>query len=54
MIDHKLESYNFSLPKELIAQKPTEKRSSSRLLVINHKNNDLLVSPKLKRVRLLA
>ena len=30
MIDNKLKSYDFSLPKELIAQKPTAKRSSSR------------------------
>ena len=51
MIDNKLKSYDFSLPKELIAQKPTAKRSSSRLLVINHKNNDFLLNRNLKRVR---
>ena len=48
MIDNKLKSYDFSLPKELIAQKPTEKRSSSRLLVINHENNDFACNPKIK------
>ncbi|MEL0326997.1 MAG: S-adenosylmethionine:tRNA ribosyltransferase-isomerase, partial [Burkholderiaceae bacterium] len=47
MTDNKLESYDFSLPKELIAQKPTEKRSSSRLLVINHENNDFACDPKI-------
>jgi len=46
--DNKLESYDFSLPKELIAQKPTEKRSSSRLLVINHENNDFACESKIK------
>ena len=48
MTDNKLKSYDFSLPKELIAQKPTEKRSSSRLLVINHENNDIAYDPKIK------
>ena len=48
MTDNKLESYDFSLPRELIAQKPTEKRSSSRLLVINHENNDFACDPKIK------
>ena len=48
MTDNKLKSYDFSLPKELIAQKPTEKRSSSRLLVINHENNDFACEPKIK------
>ena len=46
MIDNKLKSYDFSLPKELIAQKPTEKRSSSRLLVINHKKKDCSLESK--------
>ncbi|MDA9719109.1 tRNA preQ1(34) S-adenosylmethionine ribosyltransferase-isomerase QueA [Betaproteobacteria bacterium] len=48
MTDNKLKSYDFSLPKELIAQKPTEKRSSSRLLVINHQNDDFACEPNLK------
>ena len=47
MTDNKLESYDFSLPKELIAQKPTEKRSSSRLLVINHEDNDFACESKI-------
>ena len=48
MIDNKLKSYDFSLPKELIAQKPTAKRSSSRLLVINHKKEDCSLESKFK------
>ena len=48
MIDNELKSYDFALPKELIAQKPTEKRSSSRLLVINQKNNDFTCESRLK------
>ena len=48
MTDNKLKSYDFSLPKELIAQKPTEKRSSSRLLVINHENSNIACEPKIK------
>ena len=48
MIDNKLKSYDFSLPKELIAQKPTAKRSSSRLLVINHKKENYSLESKFK------
>ena len=48
MIDNKLKSYDFSLPKELIAQEPTEKRSSSRLLVINHENDNFAYESDIK------
>lgn len=42
MIDlHKLESYQFVVPEELIAQFPAEPRDASRLLVINRINGQM-------------
>ena len=38
MNDDQLKNYDFLLPKDLIAQKPSNKRSSSRMLVINREN----------------
>ena len=37
----KLEDFDYPLPKELIAQKPLEKRDSSRLLVADRKTGAL-------------
>jgi S-adenosylmethionine:tRNA ribosyltransferase-isomerase len=37
-LDHLLSSYDYYLPKELIAQGPAEKRDHSRLMVYDHKN----------------
>jgi S-adenosylmethionine:tRNA ribosyltransferase-isomerase len=39
--DHLLSSYNYHLPPELIAQRPTDKRDESRLMVINKLNDTL-------------
>ncbi|MGX7070217.1 tRNA preQ1(34) S-adenosylmethionine ribosyltransferase-isomerase QueA [Gemella bergeri] len=36
----KLEEFNFNLPEELIAQTPLLKRDTSRLLMVDRKNND--------------
>ena len=44
MIDENLfalDSYNYSLPKELIAQYPTKKRDNSRLLCFKRQNNQI-------------
>ena len=40
-IDAILKPYNYSLPKELIAQKPARPRDAARLLVYNRKNGKL-------------
>ena len=48
MNDNELKSYNFLLPRELIAQKPTDKRSSSRLLVVNHNSDNFALGNKFK------
>ena len=32
------DDFDFNLPEELIAQTPLEKRDSSKLLIIDHKN----------------
>ncbi|MBN1622681.1 MAG: tRNA preQ1(34) S-adenosylmethionine ribosyltransferase-isomerase QueA [Endomicrobiales bacterium] len=37
----KLSSYNYSLPKELIAQEPVKKRDQSRLLVLSRKTEEI-------------
>ncbi|WP_347274141.1 tRNA preQ1(34) S-adenosylmethionine ribosyltransferase-isomerase QueA [Candidatus Kuenenia sp.] len=37
IISHKLSDYDFDLPKELIAQKPTEERDNARLLVLHRR-----------------
>jgi len=37
----KKDSYNYDLPKELIAQYPLEKRSSSKLMVLNRKTEEI-------------
>lgn len=37
----KLEEFNYDLPDNLIAQKPSEKRSESRLLKLDKKNGDI-------------
>ncbi|MFP4478145.1 MAG: tRNA preQ1(34) S-adenosylmethionine ribosyltransferase-isomerase QueA [Candidatus Izemoplasmatales bacterium] len=37
----KTEDFNYELPEELIAQTPLEKRSESKLLVVNKNNKDL-------------
>ena len=39
----KLQDYDFSLPEELIARKPPNKRGSSRLLVLNKELEDAMV-----------
>lgn len=41
METQKLSEYNFDLPKELIAQNPSEKRDESRLLVLNRKTGKI-------------
>jgi S-adenosylmethionine:tRNA ribosyltransferase-isomerase len=40
-LKHKLSNYDFGLPVELIAQKPTQRRGQSRLLVVNRKSQTL-------------
>ncbi|MCL2320556.1 MAG: S-adenosylmethionine:tRNA ribosyltransferase-isomerase, partial [Oscillospiraceae bacterium] len=37
----KLSDYNYELPEELIAQKPLEDRSSSRLMVIHRDTGEI-------------
>ena len=37
----KLSDYNFELPEELIAQNPTEKRDSSRFMILNRENKTI-------------
>ena len=37
----KTEDYNYELPEELIAQIPLEKRSESKLLILNKQNGDI-------------
>ncbi len=40
-MSNKLQDYNYHLPKNLIAQKPTSPRDTSRLLVLNRKTNQI-------------
>ncbi|SHN68664.1 tRNA preQ1(34) S-adenosylmethionine ribosyltransferase-isomerase QueA [Desulfovibrio litoralis] len=42
--DFQLSSYDFNLPESLVAQTPDEKRDNSKLLVLDRKNNELIVS----------
>ena len=39
-IDMRIEAFDYELPKSLIAQKPAEKRDSSRLLVVHRDKNE--------------
>ncbi|MCD6123252.1 MAG: tRNA preQ1(34) S-adenosylmethionine ribosyltransferase-isomerase QueA [Spirochaetales bacterium] len=40
----KTSEFNFDLPKELIAQKPVEKRGTSRLMILRRKNGEIVHS----------
>jgi S-adenosylmethionine:tRNA ribosyltransferase-isomerase len=40
-LNHNLSHYDFDLPEKLIAQKPTQRRGQSRLLVVDRKNKSL-------------
>ena len=40
----KLQDYDFSLPKELIASEPSKKRGSSRLLLLNNELEDKMIN----------
>ncbi|MBT6409544.1 MAG: S-adenosylmethionine:tRNA ribosyltransferase-isomerase, partial [Nitrospina sp.] len=40
-MNHKLSHYDFDLPENLIAQKPTQRRGQSRLLVVDRANQTL-------------
>lgn len=44
MTDFELKSYNFDLPKELIADRPVKDRHSSRLLVFNEATGEIIHS----------
>ena len=39
--DWKLSSYDYNLPKELIAQRPTPNRDQSRLLLLERKSGKI-------------
>jgi len=47
MMKYKLSDFDFSLPEELIAQKPASPRDSAKLLVLN-RNNEALIHEKFR------